>query len=191
MAFAYTGKTWAPLISLRRTRRERPVGPYGACWARGEPLSGTGPLEPNEGGVQMSDDELRRMAEELDLRCDQLEGEMTRLREELATTRSLAALADRGFSEMRTAMRGPAQALISVRERQFEHGLVLAEQSRVLDAQSHTLQNVAEAVGKLVRDGNQRSEPLSQLLTGQTAVLERLDRIDTRLCASGSGTAAE
>ncbi|MEV5510214.1 hypothetical protein [Streptomyces orinoci] len=139
----------------------------------------------------MSDDELRRMAEELDLRCDQLEGEMTRLREELATTRSLAALADRGFSEMRTAMRGPAQALISVRERQFEHGLVLAEQSRVLDAQSHTLQNVAEAVGKLVRDGNQRSEPLSQLLTGQTAVLERLDRIDTRLCASGSGTAAE
>lgn len=47
---------------------------------------------------------------------------MTRLREEAAAGRALAALADRDVSEVRTELRGHNQVLNALRETQLEQG---------------------------------------------------------------------
>ncbi|MFI9311141.1 hypothetical protein [Streptomyces triculaminicus] len=64
-------------------------------------------------------------------------------------------------------MRGHTQVLSALRETQVEHGNVLDVHTAALEAQSRTLQNVAELVG--------------QLMVGQMSMTERLTRIESRL----------
>ncbi len=118
----------------------------------------------------MSEDELKRRLEALEkqaARIGELEAEVARLREDAASARALAGMADRDVAEMRTTMRGHTQVLNALRETQVEHGKVLDAHTTALEAQSRTLQNVAELVG--------------QLMVGQISMAEQLTRIEDRL----------
>ncbi|MFP8907397.1 hypothetical protein [Streptomyces atacamensis] len=98
--------------------------------------------------------------EEMRRRLEALEGEVARLREESATTRTLAAMADRDVAEMRAALRGHTQVLGALRETQLEQGQATG---RTLDAHGRMLEQIAGVVGSLVQ--------------GQAQILDRLDRI--------------
>ncbi|MER5781309.1 hypothetical protein ABT104_06205 [Streptomyces mobaraensis] len=118
----------------------------------------------------MSEDELKRRLEALEkqtARIGELEAEVARLREDAASARALASMADRDVAEMRTTMRGHTQVLNAIRESQVEQGQVLDAHTTALEAQSRTLQNVAELVG--------------QLMVGQMSMAEQLTRIEDRL----------
>ncbi len=98
----------------------------------------------------MSDlDEIRN-------RMDVLEAEVTRLREEAVATRTLAALTDRDASEVRGALRAHMQALNALRETQVDQG-------RALEAQTRTLETIAEAVGGLAAGQSRHDEDLSEI----------------------------
>ncbi|MGH3901600.1 MAG: hypothetical protein ACRDTA_25770 [Pseudonocardiaceae bacterium] len=73
--------------------------------------------------------------EDLESRFTRLEQEVDRLREETATTRALAALADRDVAEIRTELRGHRQVLNALRETQLEQGQKIDEQGRRSDEQ--------------------------------------------------------
>lgn len=60
--------------------------------------------------------------DDIEARLTSLEREVTRLREEAAAARALAALADRDVSEVRTELRGHNQVLNALRETQLEQG---------------------------------------------------------------------
>ena len=64
---------------------------------------------------------------DLELRFTKLEHEVTRLREDVASARALAALADRDVAELRTEMRGYRQVLNALRETQLEQGQQIDE----------------------------------------------------------------
>ena len=68
--------------------------------------------------------------DDLELRLTTLEHEVTRLREETAAARALAALADRDVAEFRTELRGHHHVLEALRETQLEQGQKIAEQGR-------------------------------------------------------------
>ncbi|MGH4021184.1 MAG: hypothetical protein ACRDT0_18545 [Pseudonocardiaceae bacterium] len=55
---------------------------------------------------------------------------MARLREDVASARALAALADRDVAEFRTEMRGHRQVLNALRETQLEQGQKIDELGR-------------------------------------------------------------
>lgn len=58
----------------------------------------------------------------LESRFTKREYEVDRLREDVASARALAALADRDVAEIRTEMRGYRQVLNALRETQLEQG---------------------------------------------------------------------
>ena len=60
--------------------------------------------------------------DDLESRFTKLEHEVDRLREEVASARALAALADRDVAELRAEMRGYRQVLNALRETQLEQG---------------------------------------------------------------------
>ncbi|WP_367141230.1 MULTISPECIES: hypothetical protein [Streptomyces] len=132
----------------------------------------------------MSEDELKRRLEALErqtARIGELEAEVARLREDAASSRALAGMADRDVAEMRTTMRGHTQVLNALRETQIEHG-------QQLTAVNSTLQQLAQVVGSLVVSTNNLSETAGQVLAGQIGMAGRqdemadqLDRIESRL----------
>jgi hypothetical protein len=101
-------------------------------------------------------------------RINELEAEVARLREDAASTRTLASMADRDIAEMRTTMRGPTQVLGALRETQIEQG-------RALEALSRTVEGIAGAVGGLALGQQRLAERVSGIEEGQTAILARLD----------------
>jgi chromosome segregation ATPase len=60
--------------------------------------------------------------DDLESRFTKLEYEVSRLREDVASARALAALADRDVAEIRSEMRGYRQVLNALRETQLEQG---------------------------------------------------------------------
>ncbi|MGH4016850.1 MAG: hypothetical protein ACRDSL_23560 [Pseudonocardiaceae bacterium] len=70
------------------------------------------------------------MPDDLELRFTRLEHEVARLREEVASARALAALADRDVAEFRNEMRGHRQVLNALRETQLEQGQKIDELDR-------------------------------------------------------------
>jgi chromosome segregation ATPase len=60
--------------------------------------------------------------DDLESRFTKLEHEVGRLREDVASARALAALADRDVAELRTEMRAHHQVLNALRETQLEQG---------------------------------------------------------------------
>lgn len=69
---------------------------------------------------------------DLETRVANLEHEVGRLREDAASARALAALADRDVAEFRTQLRGHHQVLSALRETQLEQGQKIDEQGREL-----------------------------------------------------------
>ncbi|MGW7674355.1 hypothetical protein ACWGJX_46105 [Streptomyces sp. NPDC054775] len=115
----------------------------------------------------MSEDELLRRLEQLEgqvARIGELEAEVARLREDAASARALAGMADRDVAEMRTTMRGHAQVLNAIRETQIEHG-------QAITGIVQTLRGVGEAVGGLVVSNHQLQQTTA-------AILERLGGAD-------------
>ena len=68
--------------------------------------------------------------DELESRFTKLEFEVSRLREDVASARALAALADRDVAELRTEMRAHHQVLNALRETQLEQGQQIDELRR-------------------------------------------------------------
>jgi hypothetical protein len=68
--------------------------------------------------------------DDLESRFTRLEHEVTRLREDVASARALAALADRDVAELRTEMRAHHQVLNALRETQLEQGEQINELRR-------------------------------------------------------------
>lgn len=62
-----------------------------------------------------------------------------RVREDAASARALAALADRDVAEFRTQLRGHHQVLSALRETQLEQGQKIEEQSREMHEGFSTL----------------------------------------------------
>lgn len=71
--------------------------------------------------------------DDVEVRLTTLEHEVSRLREESAATRALAALADRDVSEIRSELRSHNRVLNALRETQLEHGRKLEEHGRKID----------------------------------------------------------
>lgn len=65
--------------------------------------------------------------DDLESRFARLEHEVIRLREDVASARALAALADRDVAELRTEMRAHHQVLNALRETQLEQGQQIDE----------------------------------------------------------------
>ncbi len=60
--------------------------------------------------------------DDLESRYSRLEHQVSRLREDVASARALAALADRDVAELRTEMRAHHKVLNALRETQLEQG---------------------------------------------------------------------
>ena len=71
--------------------------------------------------------------DDLESRFARLEHEVGRLREDVASTRALAALADRDVAEFRTEMRSYRQVLNALRETQLEQGQQINELRREIN----------------------------------------------------------
>ncbi len=72
---------------------------------------------------------------------------MARLREETASARALAALADRDVAEIRTELRGHRQVLNALRETQLEQGQKIDEQGQRLDEQGREMREGFATLG--------------------------------------------
>ncbi len=70
---------------------------------------------------------------DLESRFTKLEFEVTRLREDVASARALAALADRDVAELRTEVRGHHQVVDALRETQLEQGQQIDELHQEID----------------------------------------------------------
>lgn len=90
---------------------------------------------------------------DLETRVASLEHEVGRLREDTASARALAALADRDVAEFRTQMRAHHQVLSALRETQLEQGQKIEEQGRKI-----------EELGREMREG------FSTLATGMAQI---------------------
>lgn len=72
--------------------------------------------------------------DDLESRFTKLEYEVDRLREDVASARALAALADRDVAEIRTEMRGFHRVMNALRETQLEQGQQINELRREMRA---------------------------------------------------------
>jgi chromosome segregation ATPase len=121
------------------------------------------------------------VSSDLETRVEALEAEVARLREDGATTRAIAALADRDVAEIRTTNRATTAVLNALRETQLEQGQALqtiagavaglTTQVAGLDAKVSTL----DAKVSTLAEGQARHE---QILTQHgemlTEILRRL-----------------
>jgi chromosome segregation ATPase len=121
------------------------------------------------------------VSSDLETRVEALEAEVARLREDGATTRAIAALADRDVAEIRTTHRATTAVLNALRETQLEQGQALqtiagavaglTTQVAGLDAKVSTL----DAKVSTLAEGQARHE---QILTQHgemlTEILRRL-----------------
>ena len=121
-----------------------------------------GTVRLNRGGNRAADSSRITPVpnDDLELRLTTLEHEVTRLREETAAARALAALADRDVAEFRTELRGHHHVLEALRETQLEQGQKIAEQGQKLDEQ-----------GRDMREG------FATLATGMAQITALLTRI--------------
>jgi hypothetical protein len=112
--------------------------------------------------------------DEIRERMDAPEAEVSRLCEDAAATRTLAAMADRDASEVRGALRAHTQSLNALRETQIEQG-------RTLDAHTRTLHTLADAVGGLVTGQQALTETVSGLAQTVGGLVEGQQRHDQAL----------
>lgn len=129
----------------------------------------------------MSDlDELRSRVDALEAevaRLREVAADLERLREDAAATRTLAAMADRDASEVRSSLRAHSQSLGVLRDSQLEQG-------EVLDVHTTTLRTIADAVGGVLA-GQHRHE---QALQGHTSALVDISTMLRQLIAEAEPT---
>jgi chromosome segregation ATPase len=93
---------------------------------------------------------------DLESRFTKLEHEVTRLREDVASARALAALADRDVAELRTEMRGYRQVLNALRETQLEQGQQIdelrQEMHREIDGLHREIDGLGQEIGGLRKE---------------------------------------
>jgi chromosome segregation ATPase len=86
--------------------------------------------------------------DDLESRFTKLENEVDLLREEVASARALAALADRDVAEIRTEMRGYRQVLNALRETQLEQGQRITELRQELGEQGQRITELRQELGE-------------------------------------------
>lgn len=82
--------------------------------------------------------------DDLESRFTKLEYEVDRLREDVASARALAALADRDVAEIRTELRGYRQVLNALRETQLEQGQQINELRQGLTDQGQQINELRQ-----------------------------------------------
>jgi hypothetical protein len=102
--------------------------------------------------------------EKLSVRLSVVEDKVAQLTDDGATTRAVAALADRDVADFKAVMRGHASVLSALRETQVEQGALLAEHSVILAEHSVILAEHSDALRTV-------HETLDTLVAGQTAIL--------------------
>jgi chromosome segregation ATPase len=101
--------------------------------------------------------------DELEPRFTKLEFEVSRLREDVASARALAALADRDVAELRTEMRAHHQVLNALRETQLEQGQQIDELRQEMREEIGGLrQEMREEIGGLRQEMHQEIGGLRQ-----------------------------
>jgi uncharacterized coiled-coil DUF342 family protein len=102
---------------------------------------------------------------------DRLEHEVTRLREDVASARALAALADRDVAELRTEMQAHHKVLNALRETQLEQG----QQIDVLRQEMH--QEIKELRQEMHELGREMCEGFAMQSTGMAQITALLTTI--------------
>jgi chromosome segregation ATPase len=97
--------------------------------------------------------------DDLESRFTRLEHEVTRLREDVASARALAALADRDVAELRTEMRAHHKVLNALRETQLEQGQQIDELRREID---ELRQEIRQRIDELRREMRQEIDGLGR-----------------------------
>lgn len=115
------------------------------------------------------------MSSELEARVEALETAIERLREDGATTRAIAALADRDVAEIRTTHRATTGVLNALRQTQLE--------------QSQTLQTLAGAVAGLTTQVASLAEGQARQDQVLAAHSDRVDRLTTLVTTLADGQA--
>jgi chromosome segregation ATPase len=101
--------------------------------------------------------------DDLESRFTKLENEVDLLREEVASARALAALADRDVAEIRTEMRGYRQVLNALRETQLEQGQQITELRQELGEQGQQITELRQELGE---QGQQITELRQEMRAG-------------------------
>lgn len=128
------------------------------------------------------------MSSDLETRVEALEAEVARLREDGATTRAIAALADRDVAEIRTTHRASTGMLNALRETQLEQGQALqtlagavaglTTQVAGLDAKVTAVAESQARQREVMATQGQRLDQLTTLVRdlaeGQAEILRRL-----------------
>jgi chromosome segregation ATPase len=109
--------------------------------------------------------------DDLESRFTKLEHEVDRLREEVASVRALAALADRDVAESRTEMRGYRQVLNALRETQLEQGQQINELRGELRQETNGLRREVDGLRQEMREG------FAMQATGMAQITELLTKI--------------
>ena len=91
--------------------------------------------------------------DDLESRFARLEHEVGRLREDVASTRALAALADRDVAEFRTEMRSYRQVLNALRETQPEQGQQINELRREINGLRQEMHREINGLRQEMREG--------------------------------------
>ena len=115
------------------------------------------------------------MSGDLEARVETVEAEVARLREDGATTRVIAALADRDVAEIRTNHRATTQVLNALRETQLQQG--------------QTLETIAGAVAGLTTQVAALAEGQARHDQALSAQGDRLDQLTSLVTTLAEGQA--
>ncbi|MGH3766220.1 MAG: hypothetical protein ACRDS0_12270 [Pseudonocardiaceae bacterium] len=91
--------------------------------------------------------------DDLEARFSRLEHEVTLLREDVASARALAALADRDVAELRTEMRAHHKVLNALRETQLEQGQQIDDLRLEMRQEVGGLRQEVGGLGREMREG--------------------------------------
>jgi chromosome segregation ATPase len=140
-------------------------------------------------GEDMSD-----KVEGLSRRVSAVEAQVERLREDGATTRMMAAMADRDVAEYRQVARAQMGVLNALRETQLEQSRVLVEHGQILGAlvaghqeTTHRLATLEAGQTTLETGQNHMSDRLATLETGQTTLEAGQNHMSDRLATLETG----
>ena len=130
--------------------------------------------------------------QELRNRLVVVEDQVARLIDESATTRAIAAMADRDIADFRQEMRGHTRVLNALRQTQIEHGQTLERHSGMLDRHTTILDRHSATLDRHTTILDQHTETLdrhSAILDKHTATLDQhtttLDQHTTTLDEHG------
>jgi chromosome segregation ATPase len=114
------------------------------------------------------------VSSDLETRVEALEAEVARLREDGATTRAIAALADRDVAEIRTTHRATTAVLNALRETQLEQGQALQTIAGAVAGLTTQVAGLDAKVSTLAEGQARHEQILTQHGEMLTEILRRL-----------------